>query len=175
MFLQFIWRSGICRWNLQVPDLQRGYPVTWRRLCNSLEDQLLVDGIYGFLAAVPLMVFSIEFIRPKLAVLWFKMNATNHNDILHTSWLWWHVQNIIVIGWAYFKLEHSKLWSNFEFDQNVVSGTAAWSSGELLWLDLTDRAWGAGRCHHRQAGLTPAQYECAIYQVSRFSSCGIII
>ena len=36
------------------------------------------------------------------------------------------MQTFAVIGWSYFKLEHSKFWSNFEFDRNIVSGTDAW-------------------------------------------------
>ena len=31
-----------------------------------------------------------------------------------------------MIGWSDFKLEHSKFWSNFEFDRNNLSGTGAW-------------------------------------------------
>ena len=42
------------------------------------------------------------------------------------------MQNFIVIGWAYFKLEQSKFLSNFEFDQNNVSGTGARSQMEKL-------------------------------------------
>ena len=45
--------------------------------------------------ARPTNDISIEFeIRPKFAVLWFKMYSTDHNDILHT----WGVQNFVVIG-----------------------------------------------------------------------------
>ena len=40
----------------------------------------------------------------------------------HDSVTAWHVQNLVVISWAYFKLEHSTLWSNFKFDRNTVSG-----------------------------------------------------
>ena len=35
------------------------------------------------------------------------------------------VQNIVVIGWIYMKLERSEFSSNFEFDQNVLSVTGA--------------------------------------------------
>ena len=65
---------------------------------------------------------SIEFqIRPKFEVLWFEMYSTNHNETLHT----WCVHNFVVIGWEYFKLQHSKFLSNFEFDWNYISGTGA--------------------------------------------------
>ena len=30
--------------------------------------------------------------------------------------------NLVVIGWAYFKQEHSKISSNFEFDRNPIRG-----------------------------------------------------
>ena len=37
--------------------------------------------------ARPTNGISIEFeIRPKYAVLWFKMYSTNHNATLHTTW-----------------------------------------------------------------------------------------
>ena len=50
----------------------------------------------------------------------------------------WRVQNFIVIGYIYFKLEHSKFWSNFEFDRNIVSGMGARFSWNFpIWpLDL---------------------------------------
>ena len=37
----------------------------------------------------------------------------------------WRVQNIVVIGQAYSKLERSEFSSNFEFDRNMLSGTGA--------------------------------------------------
>ena len=42
-----------------------------------------------------------------------------------TVTLSWRVQNFVVIGRVYFKPEHCKIWSNFEFDRNIVSGTVA--------------------------------------------------
>ena len=33
------------------------------------------------------------------------------------------MQNFVVIGGAYFKLEHTKFLFNFEFDRNTFSGT----------------------------------------------------
>ena len=38
----------------------------------------------------------------------------------------WRVQNIVVIGRIYLKLERSEFSSNFEFDRNMLSGTGAW-------------------------------------------------
>ena len=32
------------------------------------------------------------------------------------------MQNSVVIGWIYFKPEHSRFWLNFEFDRNPISG-----------------------------------------------------
>ena len=40
----------------------------------------------------------------------------------------WRVQNIVVIGRIYLKLERSEFSSNFEFDRNMLSGTGARSS-----------------------------------------------
>ena len=37
----------------------------------------------------------------------------------------WRVQNIVVIGRVYSKLERSEFSSNFEFDRNMLSGTGA--------------------------------------------------
>ena len=37
----------------------------------------------------------------------------------------WRVQNIVVIGRVYSKLDHSECSSNFEFDRNMLSGTGA--------------------------------------------------
>ena len=58
---------------------------------------------------------SIEFeIRPKFALLWINT---------HSVTLSWRVQDFVAIGEAYLKLEHSKIWSNFEFDRIIFSGT----------------------------------------------------
>ena len=74
-------------------------------------------------------------IPPKFAVLWYKMYSTDHNEIdqsqrnfahITTVTLSWCVQNFFVIGSAYFKLEHSKFVSYYEFDRNTISGTGAW-------------------------------------------------
>ena len=44
-----------------------------------------------------------------------------------------HDSNFAVICYVYFKLEHSKFWSNFKFDRNIVGGTGAWTaSGGLV-------------------------------------------
>ena len=55
------------------------------------------------------------------------------------------MQNFFVIGWAYFKLEHTKFLSNFEFDRNIVSGTGAWPlwALSLTWMALVAEV-GAG-------------------------------
>ena len=54
----------------------------------------------------------------------------------------WRVQNIVVIGRAYSKLEHSEFSSNFEFDRNMLSGTGALSpwSPQLRSLSLLSHA-----------------------------------
>ena len=82
---------------------------------------------------------AIKFeIWPKFAVLWFKMYSTDHNEILHMS-RQCNCRDMCKISLCQFgiiKLEHSKCWSNFGFDQNIVSGTAAWY---LMWR--TTRGW----------------------------------
>ena len=49
----------------------------------------------------------------------------SHRNFAHvtTVTLSWRVQNFIVIVRAHFKTEDGKLWSNFDFDRNIVSGT----------------------------------------------------
>ena len=47
--------------------------------------------------------------------------------ITTTVSLSWRVQNIVVIGRVYSKLEHSEFSSNFEFNRNMLNGTGAWT------------------------------------------------
>ena len=68
-------------------------------LSNSKFDQSLKCS--GFKCALP--------IRTKF--------CTGHDSVT--------VQNFVVIGWAYFKLERSKFLSNSKFDWNTVSGTGS--------------------------------------------------
>ena len=44
----------------------------------------------------------------------------------------WHVQNFVVIGRVRFKPELCKIWLNFKFDRNTISGTGARSHWWLL-------------------------------------------
>ena len=60
-----------------------------------------------------------------------------------TVWLSWLVQNFVVIVWAYFKPEHTKSWSNFEFDRNTVSGTGTWSK----WVIKFNRLFSDSKVH----------------------------
>ena len=68
----------------------------------------------------------LEFeIRLKFEVLCFKMYATDHNEISHTS-----RQNFVVIGSASSKLEHSKFQWNWKKYLVMVGGGA----GPISWL-----------------------------------------
>ena len=59
----------------------------------------------------------------------FVLNRSQRNFAsVTTVTLSWRVQNVFVIGLWYFQSEHSKCWSNFELDRNIVSGTGARSS-----------------------------------------------
>ena len=54
----------------------------------------------------------------------------------------WRVQNIVVIGRVYSKLEHSEFSSNFEFDRNMLSGTGARSQLEYcssIWDPILNK------------------------------------
>ena len=48
-----------------------------------------------------------------------------------TVTLLWRIQNFIVIGRVHFKPQHCKVWSNFEFHRNIISGTGARSGVAL--------------------------------------------
>ena len=48
----------------------------------------------------------------------------------------WRAQNFTLIGSVYYKLEHSKFWSNFEFDQNIVNGT-----GARFWFQIKNKKY----------------------------------
>ena len=85
--------------------------------------------------ACPTYGILVEFeIWSKFAVLWFKMCSTDHNNILHMSRQCYSpdMQIFLVGGW----ICHSKVSLNFEFDQNIVSGTGTCQSlrGELSCL-----------------------------------------
>ena len=80
------------------------------------------------LAPVPLSIFrsnskfdenskhsSVKYTRPITTIF-------AHVTTVSLSW---RVQNIVVIGWIYLKLERSEFSSNFEFDRNMLSGTGA--------------------------------------------------
>ena len=70
----------------------------------------------------PLMAFqsNSEKKNKKKTIVVFRVYSTDHNEILHTTvTLSWCMQNFIVIGRAYFELEHYKFLFNFEFDRNI--------------------------------------------------------
>ena len=70
----------------------------------------------------------------------------------------WRVQNIVVIGRAYSKLECSEFSSNFEFDRNMLSGTGAWPELGHTWKQsfrkLRIRSIKYTDCHFTVAKLS---------------------
>ena len=54
----------------------------------------------------------------------FGRSQRNYAHVM-TAALLWHVQHFVVIGWAHFKPDPCNLWSNYELDQNTISGTSA--------------------------------------------------
>ena len=73
-------------------------------------------------AAVPLTIFqSNSIFNETLYVLVHKIFGRPRRNVT----LLWRVQNVVVIGWSYFKPARSKFWSNFKFDRNTLSGTGA--------------------------------------------------
>ena len=74
----------------------------------------------------------IEFrIRSKYALLDRSQRYFAH---VTTVTLSWRVQNIVVIGRAYFTLDCFEFSSNFEFDRNMLSGTGARSYIECCMI-----------------------------------------
>ena len=78
-------------------------------------------------AHVPLSIFRSNAKFDENSKHYCKIYAADHNDIVHTC-----VQNIVVIGRVYSKLERSEFSSNFEFDRNMLSGTGAVPIGIYL-------------------------------------------
>ena len=77
-------------------------------------------------APVPLMIFRSNSIKIGSALVSNILNWSQRNFVQATTViLSWRVQNFVVIGREYFKSKHCKIWSNFEFDRNIVSGTGA--------------------------------------------------
>ena len=64
-------------------------------------------------------------IQNALVSNWFDQSQRYFAHVT-TVILSWRVQNIVVIGRVYSKLERSEFSSNFEFDRNMFSGTGAW-------------------------------------------------
>ena len=54
-----------------------------------------------------------------------KCSGLKFTQLITMEFCTWRVQNFIVIGWAYFKLQHSKFLLIFKFDRNTVCGMGA--------------------------------------------------
>ena len=72
---------------------------------------------------------SIEFeIRSKLGLFYFKICSTDHNDILRHTSRQMHCRDVCnILLWSVeyiLSRRHCKLWSNFEFDRNILVGRA---------------------------------------------------
>ena len=88
------------------------------------------------LALVPLTIFlsNSKFDQICRDLIWNMCNRSQRNFAhVTTVTLSWRMQNFVVIGDVYFEREHSKFWSNFEFDRNIVSGTGAWTATTWNW------------------------------------------
>ena len=58
----------------------------------------------------------------------------------------WRVQNIVVIGPVYSKLERSEFSSNFEFDRNMFSGTGAMTPTLQISMMFSSVSYAKGGC-----------------------------
>ena len=117
---------GIHRWLVDSPLWG---PVKWEAFpCADV-----------ILAPVPLSIFrSNSKFDENSKHYSVKLRGRSQRYFAHvtTVSLSWRVQNFVVIGRVYSKLEHSEFSSNFEFDRNMLSGTGAWSTTGLLgyWI-----------------------------------------
>ena len=105
--------------------------------------------------------------------------SQQHFADIRTVTLLWCVQNFIVISRLHLKLEHFKFWSNFKFDQSIVSGMGARSLSLLLWhLLITE--WLEPMLHthtHRnfaqfRAGVACRTWNCQIGKNNGFDFTG---
>ena len=73
---------------------------------------------WGGLAPVSLTIFrSNSKLNQSL-----QSSGLRYTQLITTKFCTCH-DSVAVIGCVYFKLEHSKFWSKFEFDRHIVSGT----------------------------------------------------
>ena len=60
------------------------------------------------------------------------------------------MQDFVAIGEAYLKLEHSKIWSNFEFDRIIFSGTGTMEGLAIVmssvYNGIVDKSWVYAKC-----------------------------
>ena len=71
--------------------------------------------------AHPTSDISIEFEMKEI----LKCCGLKSDQSITTITLPWRVQNFVVFGKALFKPEHYKIWSDFEFDRNIINGMGA--------------------------------------------------
>ena len=98
-------------------DLVQWPVIAHCTIVNNLDQRTPV------LAPVPLTVFRSNSIKTLSALIYNICNRSQRNfaDVT-TVTLSWRVQNFVVIVRAHLKTEDGKLWSNFDFDRNIVSG-----------------------------------------------------
>ena len=118
-------------WHLADDQLNRSALVqvlTWHQTCeNPLLASMITQFTYAYMhhqAPVPLTIFRSNSTKIRSALVWNMLYRSQRNFAhVTTGTLSWRVQNFVLIGGVHFKPEHCKLWSNFEFDRNIVSGT----------------------------------------------------
>ena len=103
----------IIEWQQCQCFIEYGLPATSRLL-------------HGLLSSLPLTIFrSNSKFDQNLQCSGLKWICGSQRNCAHVTW---RVQDFVVVGQVYFKLEYSKCWSNFEFDRNIVSRMGARSA-----------------------------------------------
>ena len=138
-------------WRINFSDIQRASAQIGSVVSTAHFWDIVMPG------ARPTNGISIEFeIRPKFAVIWFRMYSTDHNEILRTSRQCnCNCRDVCKISlWS---VEHILSWNtplfltNFEFDRNIDSGTGAssvigwWHHDSTQWWIIYGSAEGSRR------------------------------
>ena len=109
--------------------------IEWQQCQCFIEYGLRATSLlHGLLSSLPLTIFrSNSKFDQNLQCSGLKWICGSQRNFSHVTW---RVQDFVVVGQVYFKLEYSKCWSNFEFDRNIVSRMGARSA--LLSMPLSD-------------------------------------
>ena len=110
---------------------QSYWTVDWHWVSHTIT-AMSISHSHLALAPVPLSIFRSKSKfdeNSKHSSVNIRGRSQRYFPHVTTVSLSWRVQNIVVIGRVYSKLERSEFSSNFEIDRNMLSGTGAWCGG----------------------------------------------